>query len=62
MQADLEFEYPQKLERLKVKADVLKWVEEEEEKMKNMAEQRAAEELMRTTLTYEEYYGVKGNH
>jgi hypothetical protein len=34
MQADLEFEYPQKLEKMKVKADVLKWLDEEEIKLK----------------------------
>ncbi len=37
MQADLEFEYPQKLERMMIKADLLKLVEEEEIKMKNIA-------------------------
>ena len=34
MQADLEFEYPQKLEKMTIKADILKMVEEEEHKMK----------------------------
>lgn len=34
MQADLEFEYPQKLEKMTIKADILKLVEEEEVKMK----------------------------
>ena len=34
MQADLEFEYPQKLEKLLVRSDVLRWLDEEEEKMK----------------------------
>ena len=37
MQADLEFEYPQKLERIIVQADILRWLEEEEEKLKNIA-------------------------
>jgi hypothetical protein len=37
MQADLEFEYPQKLEKIMVKADLLKWLDEEEEKLKRNA-------------------------
>lgn len=37
MQADLEFEYPQKLERIQVKADILKMLEEEEVKLKTLA-------------------------
>jgi hypothetical protein len=37
MQADLEFEYPQKLEKMKVKGDILKLVEEEEAKLKSIA-------------------------
>lgn len=37
MQADLEFEYPQKLEKILVKADLLNWLDEEEEKLKNIA-------------------------
>lgn len=57
MQADLEFEYPQKLEKLKVKGDILKLVEEEEAKMKSIAHQKEIEELSKKVLTYEEYYG-----
>jgi len=34
MQADLEFEYPHKLEKIAVKADVMKMIEEEEDKLK----------------------------
>jgi hypothetical protein len=34
MQADLEFEYPQKLEKLLVRSDLLRWLDEEEEKLK----------------------------
>jgi hypothetical protein len=37
MQADLEFEYPQKLERMMVKGDILKMLDEEEAKMKTIA-------------------------
>ena len=71
MQADLEFEYPQKLEKLIVRADILDWLDEEEEKLKNIAleeymemesEKKAG---VKTTpgkeflLTYDEYYGNK---
>jgi hypothetical protein len=34
MHSDLEFEYPHKLEKIAVKADVLKMIEEEEDKLK----------------------------
>ena len=34
MQADLEFEYPHKLERMKVQADVYNMAVQEEEKLK----------------------------
>jgi len=37
MQADLEFEYPQKLEKIVVKNEILSWLENEEEKLKNIA-------------------------
>jgi hypothetical protein len=33
MQADLEFEYPQKLEKMKIKANVLEMANKEEEKL-----------------------------
>ena len=33
MQADLEFEYPQKLEKMTIKGDILKWIDEEEQKL-----------------------------
>mmetsp|Transcript_30979 Transcript_30979/g.36343 ORF Transcript_30979/g.36343 Transcript_30979/m.36343 type:complete len:154 (+) Transcript_30979:723-1184(+) len=71
MQADLEFEYPQKLEKLLVKADILKWLDEEEEKLKNIAleefmetesQQKAAVKLTpgkEFHLTYDEYYDNK---
>jgi hypothetical protein len=37
MQADLEFEYPQKLEKMMIKGDILRMVEEEEQKFKLIA-------------------------
>lgn len=33
MQADLEFEYPQKIERMRIKADILEMAYREEEKL-----------------------------
>ena len=51
MQADLEFEYPQKLEKLLVKSDVLRWLDEEEEKLKHIASTLAEER-------YKMEYGV----
>ena len=39
MQADLEFEYPQKLEKLTVKNDILNMLEEEEDKVRSIADQ-----------------------
>jgi len=71
MQADLEFEYPQKLEKLLVKADMLRWLDEEEEKLKNIAleefleseaQQKAAVKLTpgeEFHLTLDDYYGNK---
>ena len=59
MQADLEFEYPQKLEKIKIKADLLKLVEEEEAKIKSIAHQREMDELSKKVLTYEDYYNAR---
>ena len=71
MQADLEFEYPQKLEKILVRADLLNWLDEEEEKLKNIAleeymEKEAAENESgqaipgdKFLLTYDDYYGNK---
>ena len=57
LQADLEFEYPQKLEKMRVKADILKLVEEEEAKLKSIAQQKELDEMSKKVLTYDEYYG-----
>ena len=71
IQADLEFEYPQKLERLIVRADMLTWLDQEEEKLKNIALEEFMEAEsqkkagVKTTpgtefyLTYDDYYGNK---
>lgn len=58
MQADLEFEYPQKLEKMRVKADILRLVEEEEAKLKSIAQQKEMDELSKKVLTYEEYFSA----
>ena len=69
MQADLEFEYPQKLEKILVKADILDWLDQEEDKLKNIAleefmekqaEQKAGGRLIpgdEFMLQYDDYYG-----
>ena len=69
MQADLEFEYPQKLEKIVVKNEILNWLNNEEEKLKNIAIEFAIEQEARNKsqtkltpgddfyLTYEDYYG-----
>ena len=69
MQADLDFEYPQKLERLLVRSEILAWLDEEEEKLKSLALQQFVEQeatevrrAKRTPgdefyLTYDDYYG-----
>ena len=42
-QSDLEFEYPQKLEKMMIKGDILKMIEEEENKLKSIAFQKEFE-------------------
>lgn len=71
MQADLKFEYPQKLEKILVQADILRWLDEEEEKLKNIAleeyleaETKSKADVKTTPgkefyLTYDEYYDNK---
>jgi hypothetical protein len=58
LQADLEFEYPQKLEKMRSKADILRLVEEEEAKLKSIAHQKEMEEMQKKVLTYEEYFNA----
>lgn len=55
-QSDLEFEYPQKLERMKIKADVVEMANKEEEKLEFAEFAKGAEEARRKVLTYEEYF------
>ena len=56
MQADLEFEYPQKLEKMMIKADVIEMANKEEEKLQFAAFAKEAEEARKRVLTYEEYF------
>ena len=56
MQADLEFEYPQKLERMMIKADILELANKEEEKLEFAEFAKEAEEARKRVLTYEEYF------
>jgi hypothetical protein len=68
MQADLEFEYPQKLEKMMVRSDMLKWLDEEERKLEDLvlkpvyiSDNQANLPPMETdgpVLTYEDYYGI----
>ena len=44
-----------------IKADVLKMVEEEELKMKDIAQAKVDETLKYRVLTYEDYYGMNQN-
>jgi trans-aconitate methyltransferase len=39
MQADLEFEYPQKMERILIKNNILSWLDDEEEKIRALVRQ-----------------------
>ena len=69
MQADLEFEYPHKLEKIIVKNEILDWLDHEEEKIKNIALEAALENEAKQRssakltpgdefyLTYDDYYG-----
>lgn len=39
MLEDMEFEYPQKLEKIMIKSNILSWLDDEEEKIKSLAMQ-----------------------
>lgn len=41
-----------------IKGDMLKWIEEEEQKLKQIAQQKELDEMSKKNLTYEEYYDV----
>lgn len=52
----MEFEYPQKLERMKIKADIVEMANKEEEKLEFAEFAKEAEEARGKVLTYEEYF------
>lgn len=56
MQADLEFEYPQKLEKMQIQADVYQLAVKEDEKLKFADYAKDAAEARKRVLTYEEYF------
>lgn len=68
MQADLEFEYPQKLEKMIVKSDMLKWLDEEERKLEDLIKKPVFRSQNQANLppmesdgpvlTYDDYYGI----
>ena len=69
MQADLEFEYPQKLEKMLVKSDILKWLDDEEERLRNLELEEAFNQMAKSKgaqrmipgnefiITVDDYYG-----
>ena len=56
MQKDLEFEYPQKLEKMLIRADVIEMANKEEEKLQFADFAKEAEKARKRVLTYEEYF------
>jgi len=56
MQADLEFEYPMKLEKMIVKSDILKLANKEEEKLVFDEQAEILSREAKKTMTYEEYF------
>lgn len=56
MQADLEFEYPQKIEKMRIKADIIQMANKEEEKIQFAELAQEAEEARKKVLTYDEYF------
>jgi len=61
MHKDLEFEYPHKLEKIKVKNDILMWLDEEEEKLRQQVFQLEKDankknDRIDNLMTYDKYY------
>jgi hypothetical protein len=56
MQKDLEFEYPQHAEKLKIKGDILKIINSEEVKLQKMKEEQEVKEKADPELNYEQYF------
>lgn len=70
MQADMEFEYPQKLEKIIIKSNILNWLNDEEEKIRALVRQAESDRSVMSQqvaitpgdefyLTVEDYYGFK---
>ena len=58
MLKDLKFEYPQQLEMLKAKSDILALVEEEEWKLDIMSEIYKIRKRESEEMSYENYYNI----
>jgi len=62
MQRDLDFEYPMKMEKRIIKGDILKMVEEEEERLKGLVSDEK-ERRLKEQEGYEEHFKqFKGNN
>ena len=68
MQADMEFEYPQKMEKMMIKSNILDWLQSEEEKILAIARQAQSDRSALSKyndqtpgdefiMTVEDYYG-----
>ena len=57
MEKDLAFEYPQQLERIKTKADILRVANAEEQKLERLKFQHEADVQRQKELNYEQYFG-----
>lgn len=58
MQKDLDFEYPQHLEKKKIKGDILNLANAEESKLQKMEQERVLREQQAVELNYEQYFGT----
>ena len=56
MQRDLAFEYPQHAEKMKIKGDILKIVNAEEIKLKQLQYEKEVQEKADPILSYEQYF------
>ena len=57
MEKDLQFEYPQHLEKAKIKGDILMIANAEESKLNKMEHEREIREMQMNELNYEQYFG-----
>jgi len=56
MHADLEFEYPHKIEKMIIKGKMLSVIEEEEKRITQMEYEKEASAFRRKIVSYEEFY------